>query len=198
MPSLKNPDWRKAIPKVVLDIIARDGLEATSVRRIAKELGFSTAVVTHTFPDKNELLFSSYHRFVESGDRRYEAILAKDPTDIVGYLMSMVVLDADDLKYWRAYVAIWDKVLSDKLFEVELRAWIERGIERIERFVKAYSPDYRHANRFARQLLALVRGISEQQLLDRDAWTPAELREVFKRNVECELGLPRGADARSC
>lgn len=192
MPGLKNPDWRKAIPEVVLDMIARDGLESASIRRIAKELGFSTTVVTHTFPEKSALLLWSYHRFVESGDRKYKAVVAKDPADLVGYMMSMVALDDTDLTYWRAYVAIWDKVLSDGVFTTELREWIDRGIRRIEGFVTAYNPDCENPHRIARQLLALARGISEQQILDRNSWSVDDVREAFTRQVECSLGPPRG------
>jgi AcrR family transcriptional regulator len=198
MPGLKNPDWRKAIPEVVLDMIARDGLESASIRRIAKELGFSTTVVTHTFPEKSGLLLWSYHRFVECGDRKYKAVVTKDPTDLVGYMMSMVALDDDDLTYWRAYVAIWDKVLSDGVFTTELREWIDRGIGRIESFVTAYNPECKNPHRIARQLLALARGISEQQILDRDSWSLDEIREAFTRQVECSLGPPRGGPRHQC
>jgi AcrR family transcriptional regulator len=198
MPSLKNPDWRKTIPDVVLSVIARDGLEAASIRRIAKELGFSTAVVTHTFPEKNQLLLCSYHRFVDSGDRKYDAKVAQDPTDLVGYLMSMTALDDTDLAYWRAYVAIWDKVLSDGVFTAELRDWIGRGIRRIEEFVMAYNPNCPDPHRIARQLLALTRGISEQQILDRESWSREDVRDFFVRQVECALGPPKGGDQRRC
>jgi AcrR family transcriptional regulator len=33
-------------------VIMRDGLEATSLRRIAREGGFTTGVLTHYFADK--------------------------------------------------------------------------------------------------------------------------------------------------
>lgn len=198
MPGLKNPDWRKAIPEVVLDMIARDGLESASIRRIAKELGFSTTVVTHTFPEKSGLLLWSYHRFVESGDRKYKAVFAKDPADLIGYMMSMMALDDHDLTYWRAYVAIWDKVLSDGVFTTELREWIDRGIGRIESFVTAYNPDCENPHRIARELLALARGISEQQILDRDSWSLDDIREAFTRQVECSLGPPRGGPRHHC
>lgn len=188
MPGLKNPDWRKKIPDVVLDMIARNGLEGASIRRIAKELGFSTTVVTHTFPDKNDLLRWSYRRFVESGHRRYEAVAGKDPGDLVGYLLSMTASDDDDMSFWRAYVAIWDKSLGDEGFAEELRAWNRKGIERIERFILAYNPACATPHRLARQLLALACGISEQQILDPDSWTQDEVRCAIRVQVECALG----------
>lgn len=188
MPSMKNPDWRKTIPKVVIDMIARNGLEGASIRRIAKELGFSTTVVTHTFPEKNELLRWSYQRFVESADGRYAAAMANDPADLVGYLMSMTALDDDDMSFWRAYMAIWDKILGDEAFASELRVWNQRGIGRIERFIEAYDPGCTDAHRLARQFLALVCGISEQQILDPGSWSHDEIRDVLTRQVECALG----------
>jgi AcrR family transcriptional regulator len=198
MPSLKNPDWRNTIPKVVLGVIARDGLEGASIRRIAKELGFSTTVVTHTFPEKNELLRWSYQRFVESAARRYEAVVANDPADLVAYLMSMTAQDDEDLILWRAYMAIMDKVLSDESFADELRAWNRRGVARIEQFVKAYNPGCTNSQRVARQLLALACGISEQQILDPGSWTSDEIREVLTRQVECVLGPRDTVNSRPC
>lgn len=193
MPSLKNPDWRKTIPKIVIDMIARNGMEGASIRRIARELGFSTTVVTHTFPEKNELLRWSYQRFVESADGRYEAVIANDPADLVGYLMSMTARDEEDMRFWRAYVAIWDKVLGDDGFAAELRAWKQRATDRIERFINAYNPAYAHAHRLAKQLLALTCGISEQQILDPGSWTHDEIREALTQQVECVLGPRRSA-----
>ncbi|MDT7578857.1 MAG: hypothetical protein QOK35_117, partial [Pseudonocardiales bacterium] len=40
-------------------VIARDGLDATSVRRVAAEAGSSTTVVTHYFADKQALLVAA-------------------------------------------------------------------------------------------------------------------------------------------
>ena len=40
-------------------VIARDGLEGASVRRVAAEAGSSTTVVTHYFADKDALLLAA-------------------------------------------------------------------------------------------------------------------------------------------
>jgi AcrR family transcriptional regulator len=47
---------RQEITEVAWRVIARDGLEQTSLRAIARELGLSTSIVTHYFKDKEELL----------------------------------------------------------------------------------------------------------------------------------------------
>ena len=43
-------------------VIMRDGLEATSLRRIAREGGFTTGVLTHYFADKSESICTSIER----------------------------------------------------------------------------------------------------------------------------------------
>lgn len=41
-------------------VIMRDGLEATSLRRIAREGGFTTGVLTHHFADRSELISACF------------------------------------------------------------------------------------------------------------------------------------------
>ena len=41
-------------------VIMRDGLEATSLRRIAREGSFTTGVLTHYFADKSELISACF------------------------------------------------------------------------------------------------------------------------------------------
>lgn len=57
MPRIVDPAERRArVAAAARTVIARDGLDATSVRRVAAEAGSSTTVVTHYFDDKQALL----------------------------------------------------------------------------------------------------------------------------------------------
>ena len=55
-----HDERRRRIAAVTVEVIARDGLEAATVRRIATELGGPTKIVTHYFSDKHELLVWTY------------------------------------------------------------------------------------------------------------------------------------------
>jgi AcrR family transcriptional regulator len=49
-------DRRMEVAKAAWRTIVREGLDRTSMRAIAQELGSSTGVVTHYFRDKEELI----------------------------------------------------------------------------------------------------------------------------------------------
>jgi len=64
---VSHDDHRRHIADVTVGIIAREGLEAATVRRIAAEVGCSTTVITHYFSDKHELLLWTYRLLGEFG-----------------------------------------------------------------------------------------------------------------------------------
>ena len=49
-------DRRIEVAKAAWQVIIREGLDRTSMRAIAQELGSSTGVVTHYFRDKEDLI----------------------------------------------------------------------------------------------------------------------------------------------
>ncbi len=51
-----TPDRRREIALAVYRVIARDGVEAASMRAIAREAGCTTGSLTHHFADRRELL----------------------------------------------------------------------------------------------------------------------------------------------
>lgn len=184
----KQEDWRQKVGDAVVDIIAREGLGAATVRRIAAEIGYSTAIVSHYFSDKDEVLLSAYRSFAECASTRFDEVAGRDPADLVGYLLSMNLLDPTDLALWRAYVAIWDKALRNEVFATELRSWLELGLARIEIFIKTRNPDCAQPRKIAARLLALIQGISIQMLFGLELWSPQEVRRVMETEVEALLG----------
>src|ERR1700741_5058315 len=117
MTTLDHDARRRRIAEVVVDVIAREGLEAATVRRIAAAVGYSTTVITHYFADKHDLLLSAYHIMSGIASDRFNESHGRDPTDVVGYLISMSALDPAALGYWRTFIAIWDRSLRDRAFE---------------------------------------------------------------------------------
>jgi AcrR family transcriptional regulator len=57
MPKIANhAERRKEVCEAVWEVIARDGLEATTLRAIALELGMTTGVLMHYFRDRDDLI----------------------------------------------------------------------------------------------------------------------------------------------
>ncbi|MBE9050721.1 TetR family transcriptional regulator [Nostocales cyanobacterium LEGE 11386] len=91
-------DRRLEVTEAAWRVIIREGLDRTSMRAIAQELGSSTGVVTHYFRDKDELMLFALERVFEKLfkdmeasakgrqglDRLEQMILAALPTSALG------------------------------------------------------------------------------------------------------------------
>lgn len=110
MPKTVKHDIRRAeVAEAAWRVIARDGMDRTSIRAIAHELGLTTSVVTHYFRDKDELMIFIMNRVMDhsrirterlaaqtSGLKRFEHIIyAALPTDEKGFL---------EWQIWAAFV----------------------------------------------------------------------------------------------
>lgn len=179
---------RRRIAEIVLRVIAREGVEAATVRRIASEVGFSTAVVTYYFENKQDLLFSAFRLLGELNRAKFDRFAAQQPPDLVGYLLSMSAVEPEDRAGWRACVAFWERSLDAPEFAAELRSWIGQVLTRIEFLIVALEPGSADAGKVATQLFDLVQGISTHMLFDPDRWPAEILRETLTENVRLLLG----------
>jgi AcrR family transcriptional regulator len=98
---------RRLIAECVCRVIDQEGLEGTTLRRIAKELGCTTGLIAHYFPSKDELLA----RALETASERLERALRKRagaPQDLASQLaafLDALPFDAEQRVYWRVYLA---------------------------------------------------------------------------------------------
>jgi AcrR family transcriptional regulator len=184
-----HDERRRAIAQVAMGLIAREGLEAATVRRIAAEVGFSTTIVTHYFADKHELLLWAYRTVDQWGRERFERAMAQEPVDLVGYLMSMCAVEEVDKINWRPLIGIWERALHDSDFAAEWQGWIDVTLSRIAAIVRLRNPECSDPNRTAKRLLAMVQGISLQLLFDRESWSDEEVRAAFASEVELLVPL---------
>lgn len=107
MPKIVDHEERR---REVLDatwrVIGRVGLEATTVRRIAEEAGYSQGVLAHYFHDKSDILISA-HQLAYS---RARARIVAATTDRVGLealrLAMFEALPLDDERYLEAQVDV--------------------------------------------------------------------------------------------
>jgi AcrR family transcriptional regulator len=100
---------RNQVAKAAWQVIVRDGLDRTSMRAIAQELGASTGVVTHYFRDKDALILFALERVFEHvlADMK---IAAQGQPGIDGFAqmictaLPLGMSDKDDWKVWVAFL----------------------------------------------------------------------------------------------
>jgi AcrR family transcriptional regulator len=100
-------DRRQEVADAAWRTIVREGLDRTSMRAIAQELGTSTGVVTHYFRDKDELTLFALERVFQKmlGDMA-AAIAGHQGTDrLEQMVLATLPLRAADLPAWQIWIA---------------------------------------------------------------------------------------------
>jgi len=185
--AIDHAERREKIAEIAARVIARDGLEAATVRRIAAEVGFSTTIVTHYFADKDELLLHAYRFVVKQSSERFDLAIAHDPADVVGCLLALTAADESSFLGWRVYVALWEKAKIDPVFAAEQRMGIDTALQRIATVLKNRFGD-RTNSEAVQMLITIVNGISVQALFDPEAWPQERVRATLGRTVDMVLG----------
>ncbi|TGD73420.1 TetR/AcrR family transcriptional regulator [Mangrovimicrobium sediminis] len=174
---------RQGVARVAAELIAREGLEAATVRRIAAELGCSTTMITHYFNDKEEVLLLAYQHIAQQGADRVQDALRRHPDDLAEVMVSMAAVGAEALSRWRVYLAFRERASYDTVFAAEQRRWVEHTLDTVTELVRGRCREEDSARETAQLLIALVHGIALQTLFDPDLWPEAAIRAALHSQV---------------
>ncbi len=192
MPKIVDHDARRnEISGVVAGLIAGGGLEAATIREVARSSGYSKGVVEHYFDDKEELISGA----LAWANGRYEERVARAARGLVGLpalrkrIEAMLPLTSQTRDEWKVRLVFWGMAAIDEQlrlqqserldqaiaqFEADLRSAAERGeIDAIE--------DYRGA---ARHLLNVTTGVCTAALHQREVYK----RAFLKREIDDVIG----------
>jgi AcrR family transcriptional regulator len=179
---------KRLIARTTAAIIAADGIDSATVRRIAAELGFSTRSITHYYKDKEQLLDWTCQYMEQEGHAHVSAPLEHDPLALIECLVAMTAIDPKSHDLWKVYLAFWERSARDSNFAAKLESWIERANALVATVIMRRNPECLSAERCARELIALVNGISVQILMQPAAWTAVRVREAIERHVNAVIG----------
>lgn len=164
---------RRQVVAVASRLIAKAGLDAVTIRDVADAAGCSTAIVSHYFHNKRELLFLTYQGTIDRATERSEATFAVD--DLRGFLAEIMPLDEERLMEWKIWLAFWAKAAADpEIADVQrncvltMRGRILAVLERLERGGHLVPGlDLEH---HARRLLATITGMAIEVMFDPLDW----------------------------
>jgi AcrR family transcriptional regulator len=135
---------REEVLKHARRVIMRDGLEATSLRRIAREGRFTTGVLTHHFADKSELISACFEWTMGTWLDRVEAEI-RDATSAEASLCRFIAVAVPhaterhgEWRLWLNFVvtAAGDPHLAGLLVETD-RRWEALVTESLARWHQA-------------------------------------------------------------
>lgn len=129
MPRVVDADARRTdLAEAVWRVIARDGLEGASVRRVAQEAGLSTGSLRHYFTSQSELLSFALERVGERLDERIHALEPRPDQrrHVQAVVEEMLPLDAErraECEVWLAFTAraVVDPSLAGLRAAIDLR-----------------------------------------------------------------------------
>jgi AcrR family transcriptional regulator len=197
MPAVVDHDSRRLhVARIAADIIARVGIDAVTMRQIATEAGFSTAIVTHYFASKQALLLHTYRMAADNAQTRVSAALQHDAGDLLGCIEALLPRDPDSRRDWKVFLAFWHTAVHDPLFAAEQAAQASNARRLLREVLQArmqaglldrgLDPE-----QVAQRLLVLIVGAALQAVFDPLAWSAAALRAFFV----AELGELTGSAA---
>ncbi len=184
-------DRRAEVVQAAWRVIAREGLDRTSMRAIAQELGSSTGVVTHYFRNKEELTLFALEQVFESVMAEMRACAQKwqglERLEQMLFLaLPLAMSDRDDWKVWLAFLGY--SIGRDRLIQEHCKRYgllreilVEMLAElQAEKLIRPELDLMFEAN----ALIALVDGISLNVVINPEQFSASQQQLLVQRHVE--------------
>lgn len=194
---------RREVADAVVRLIARDGVEAVTIRHVAAESGWAPGVLAHYFADKDALLLAAFRRVADAVvERTGRQRVGGPPLSVLRWFCrNTLPLDEQrrgEVQVWfaflghalarpalaeaqRAVYAEWREVLAGILRAAAGRAELAPGVD----------PDAEAAS-----LVAFIDGLALQAIFDPEAFPPsrqAALLDARLLTVRCAgVGVTAG------
>ena len=184
MPAIVDHDERRReVAEAAFRLVAKNGLAALTVRAVAEEVGCSTAVVSHYFANKRQLLIQTYELSADRAATRFFA--ARDShADIASCLAVLLPLDAARADDWNVWFCFWGEAVADPELGVRQRARVANTIGFIGTLLSRDLPHLRTADKtviehLASRLLSALLGVAVQALFSPALWPPARQLQIM-------------------
>lgn len=185
---------RRELVAATWAVVAAEGIEAATVRRIAEEAGCTTGRITHYFADKEEVLVAALRQVHRAaGKRMLAAIGPRSGLEALrAVLAEALPLDQERVLEWRVWLAFWGSAATSTSLQAEqhqrYREW--RGLLKRVLATAALPADI-DLDRLVDQIVALVDGFGLQGVLDPQDPQPEQLASRLNGAVDA---LIRAAD----
>lgn len=185
-PRKPDPGRRDHIVEACLAVIARDGVDGTSARKVAAQAQVPLGSITYYFAGRTELLHEAFTRYADAVAGRFETRMGRvAEADLDGAITAVVDL-ALDAQVHRDE----DLVLSLELYTLAARepefrsithAWMRRSRQALQAHFD-FAPAW--------MLDALIEGVILHRALRTQRPDERILREELERTVRRIVGAP--------
>lgn len=191
MPGRVDHDQRRAeLAAIALRVVAREGLDALTFRRIAAAAEASTTILTHYFAGKDDLLLATFRLAAVRSGERFDRVRGAGG-DLRACLESILPLDAERRDEWRVRACFWAASIGDARLAAEEKRFVRSAHTRVETMLREgyEGMDDAEVAPAARRLITLVHGLGARNAVDARAWPAAEQRRLLDQEVRALAGL---------
>lgn len=186
---------RRLFAAAALAVISRDGLEGLTMREVAKEAGFTTGALTHYFQSKDEVLIavSEYGAEVVRPPMD-DAAAGASAREALRDLFYTILPTSTAMKaQWRFWVAFWERAAHSPKVQRVMRERYVEYVGRVSAVIRRAQKQGEvaetvDAERVAREVVALVDGISVQVLIGAGRMTSVVQRQFVDSLLDMRLG----------
>lgn len=194
MPTIVDHDARrKEIAGAVGRLVARGGIQAVTIRSTAKEAGYSTAVITHYFHNKEDLMNFTYLAARDRTTSRIERAL-RAGMSVFECLKECLPTNPRQKDDWTVWFGLWGMANGNPALEKERRQGLTDADNLFIQVLKAAQArgelsDSVDCKTQAQRLLVFVNGIATLWMQMPEQW-PAKAQLAL---LQSELDLIKGA-----
>lgn len=187
-------DRRIEVAEAAWRVIIREGLDRTSIRAIAQELGCSTGVITHYFRDKDELTLFALERVFENllEDMKAYTDERQGIERLEQMLFSALPFEARGIAGWQVWIAFLGYAIGRENLVQEHR----KRYDFLRRLIYQELTDLQAARLVrddldltleANALVALVDGIGTSMVINSEQFHPDQQRYLVQRQIKALL-----------
>ena len=187
MPKAVDHDARRRkVVSLAAQLIAREGIAAVSFKGIAEAAGASTAIVSHYFKNKRDLLQQTYRQLLRRSQEEQARVLGEYESTILDLAYVLLPLRPEIISAWRISIEFFSEALGDPLIKREWEANLDLAAKNYERIIercigKGEFPRELNAHEAAQDLLALIRGIGTEVAVSDARWPADRQRQAVWR-----------------
>ncbi|MEQ8747925.1 TetR/AcrR family transcriptional regulator [Pyruvatibacter sp.] len=162
MPKIVDHDARRAeLVEASWQVIATQGLEGVTMRRVADAAGCTTGRITHYFADREALVLAALRAVNDAAGDRTAQIIKSDLSardKLMKCLEEGLPLDATRLLEFKVWIAFWSAAASTRQLARENDARHTAWISAMKPLINAVAPNA-DAEHHAHTLMGLLDGL---------------------------------------
>lgn len=187
MPKIIDHESRRAeLVDASWQVIAHQGLENLTLRKVAEMAGCTTGRITHYFEDRDALVVAALRAVNDAAKARTTALLDSNLNaneKLLRALEEGLPLDKPRLMEWKVWIAFWSVAASNPALARENHARNTAWLSALAPLIKAIAPKA-NADHEARILMGAIDGVGLVAAISPTAGNKAKALEAIRQHVK--------------